>query len=112
MAKLRPLHDRVIVKERKQEQQTTPGGLLIPDIAREKPQEGEVLAVGDGKIVDGERIPLDVRPGDVILYGKYSAREIKVDGESYLIIAEGDIDAVVLRDQDRQSEDREITPAE
>lgn len=93
--KVRPLHDRIIVK-RLEEEQKTKGGIIIPDSAKEKPQEGEVLAVGNGKVLDdGKKIALDVKVGDKILFSKYSGTEIKVDGEEYLIIKEDDVQAIV-----------------
>ena len=85
-----PLHDRVLVR-RLEAKETGNGGIIIPDTAKEKPQEGEVVAVGAGKIEKGHRIPLDVKVGDRILFGKYSGNEIKVDGEEYLIFREEDI---------------------
>ncbi|MEE4638278.1 MAG: co-chaperone GroES, partial [Wenzhouxiangella sp.] len=88
---LRPLHDRVIVK-RVEEERTTPGGIVIPDSAAEKPIRGEVLAVGNGKILDnGEQKALDVKVGDKVLFGKYSGTEVKVDGEELLVMREDDI---------------------
>ncbi len=81
-----PLHDRVLVK-RIEEKETVKGGIIIPDTAKEKPQEGEVIAVGAGKIEKGERVPLDVKAGDRILFGKYSGTEIKLEDEEYLILA-------------------------
>ena len=93
--KLRPLHDRVIVK-RQEEERRSPGGIVIPDTAKEKPIQGEVIAVGNGKVLDDGRLrPLDVRPGDRILFGKYSGTEVKVDGEELLVLREDDIMAVV-----------------
>jgi chaperonin GroES len=92
---LRPLHDRVIVK-RVEEERTTPGGIVIPDSAAEKPIRGEVLAVGNGKILDnGEQKALDVKVGDKVLFGKYSGTEVKVDGEELLVMREDDIMAVI-----------------
>lgn len=86
-----PLHDRVLVR-RIEEEETTKGGLIIPDSAKEKPQEGEVVAVGAGaRDEDGDRIPLDVKAGDRILFGKWSGTEIKLDGEELLIMKESDI---------------------
>jgi len=85
-----PLHDRVLVK-RIEEKETVKGGIIIPDTAKEKPQEGEVIAVGAGKIEKGERIPLDVKAGDRILFGKYSGSEIKLDNEEFLILREEEI---------------------
>ena len=85
-----PLHDRVLIK-RIEEKESIKGGIIIPDSAKEKPQEGEVIAAGAGKIEKGERIPLDVKAGDRVLFGKYSGTEIKVDDEDYLILREDEI---------------------
>ena len=93
--KLRPLHDRVIVK-RMEEETTSPGGIVIPDSATEKPSRGEVVAVGNGKILEsGDVRPLDVKAGDKVLFGKYSGTEVKVDGEEYLVMSESDVMAVL-----------------
>jgi chaperonin GroES len=93
--KLRPLHDRVIVK-REAEERKSPGGILIPDTATEKPTYGKVLAIGNGKILeDGKVRPLDVKVGDKILFGKYSGTEVKLDGEEVVVMREEDIMAVV-----------------
>ncbi len=93
--KLRPLHDRVIVK-RMEEERMSAGGIVIPDSATEKPVRGEVLAVGNGKILDnGEKRALDIEVGDTILFGKYSGTEVKVDGEELLVMREEDIMAVI-----------------
>ena len=95
MAKFTPLHDRILVR-RVAESETTRGGIIIPDTAKDKPQEGEVISVGKGKInEEGKVRPLDVKEGDRILFGKYSGTEIKVDGEEFLIMREDDILAVV-----------------
>ena len=92
---IRPLHDRVVVK-RLDEERTSPGGIVIPDSAAEKPSRGQVLAVGRGKALDsGELRALDVKVGDEVLFGKYSGTEIKLDGEELLIMREDDISAVV-----------------
>ena len=92
--KLRPLHDRILVR-RIEEEEKTKGGLIIPDTAKEKPQEAKVIAVGKGKVNDdGELRPLDVHKGDRILFGKYSGTEIQLDGEENLIIREDDVLAV------------------
>ena len=92
---LRPLHDRILV-ERIEEEEQKVGGIIIPDSAKEKPQQGKVIAVGAGKAdKDGKRIPLDVQNGDTILFGKYSGQEIKVDGNEYLIMREDEVLAVV-----------------
>ena len=91
---LRPLHDRVIVK-RLEEETTSPGGIVIPDTAAEKPSRGKIVAVGNGKVQDnGEIRALDVKVGDVILFGKYSGTEVKVDGDELLVMREDDIMAV------------------
>jgi len=93
--KVRPLHDRVIVK-RMEEQEKTKGGIIIPDTAKEKPVEGKVIAVGSGKVTeDGKRIPLQVKEGDRVLFGKYAGTDIKINGEEHLIMREDDIIAVV-----------------
>ena len=88
---IRPLHDRVIIKRLDEEQQVR-GGIIIPDTAKEKPQHGEVIAAGEGKFrEDGTRQPLDVTPGDRVLFGKYSGSEVKIDDEEYLIMREDEI---------------------
>jgi chaperonin GroES len=94
--KLKPLGDRVVVKASEAEQQTK-SGLFIPDTAKEKPQKGTVIAVGEGRWDDDgkKRIPLDVKAGDVVIYGKYGATEIKIDGEELLILSDRDIYAIV-----------------
>ena len=93
--KIRPLQDRVIVR-RLEEEEKTKGGIIIPDTAKEKPQEGKVIAVGKGKMTeDGKLIPLDVKVGDKILFGKYSGTEIKIEGEEHLIMREEDILGVI-----------------
>jgi chaperonin GroES len=93
--KIRPLHDRIIVK-RIAEEEKTKGGLIIPDTAKEKPLEGRVIAVGNGKVLeDGTVRPLDVKPGDRVLFVKYGGNEIKIDGEEHLMLREEDILAVV-----------------
>ena len=95
MAKVRPLHDRLLVK-RIEETETVKGGIIIPDSAKEKPQEGEVIAVGNGKILDnGSKVALDVKAGDKILFGKYSGTDIKIDGEEYMILREDEVLAVI-----------------
>ncbi|MGA8597034.1 MAG: co-chaperone GroES [Bryobacteraceae bacterium] len=92
---IRPLHDRIVVKRIDQEEQMQ-GGLYIPDSAKEKPQEGQVVAVGNGKKTEeGKVIPLDVKAGDRILFGKYSGSDIKLDGEEYLIMREDEVLAVI-----------------
>ena len=93
--KIRPLHDRILVK-RLEEQETVRGGIIIPDTAKEKPQEGKVVAVGNGKVGDdGKRIPLDVKAGDKILFGKYSGSEVKIEDDEYLILREEDVLAIL-----------------
>ena len=92
--KLKPLGDRLIIKA-VDEEETTASGLVLPDTAKEKPQTGEVVAVGDGRIEDGERIPLDVKEGDKVLYSKYGGTEIKVEGEDLLVLRESDVLAIV-----------------
>ena len=92
---LKPLNDRVIIKPSEAEEQTK-SGLVIPDTAKEKPQKGEVVAVGEGKLTeDGDRMPIDVSAGDVVIYGKYSGQEIKIDGEEYMILKADEIYAIV-----------------
>ena len=89
--KLRPLHDRILVK-RLEEQDERHGSIIIQDTAKEKPQEGKVIAVGNGKVTDdGKKLPLDVKGGDRILFGKYSGSEVKIDGQEYLILREEDV---------------------
>jgi len=93
--KIRPLHDRVIIR-RMEEERTSPGGIVIPDSATEKPIKGEVIAVGNGKLLDsGETRALDLKAGDKVLFGKYSGTEVKVDGEEVLVMREDDIVAVI-----------------
>jgi chaperonin GroES len=95
MAGIRPLQDRVVIK-RIEEGEQIRGGIIIPDSAKEKPQEGEVIAVGNGKTLSsGERSPLDVKPGDRVLFGKYSGNEIKLNDEDYLIMREEDILGII-----------------
>ncbi|EXJ16666.1 co-chaperone GroES [Imhoffiella purpurea] len=92
---IRPLHDRVVVR-RMEEERTTAGGIVIPDSATEKPIQGEIVAVGNGKILDsGEARPLDVKVGDRVLFGKYSGTEVKLDGQEFLVMREEDIMGVV-----------------
>ena len=93
--KVKPLYDRILVK-RIEEKEQKRGGIIIPDSAKEKPQQGKVIAAGNGKFKDdGQRVPLDVKAGDSILFGKYSGQEIKLDGDEYLIMREDDVLAVV-----------------
>ena len=92
--KVRPLHDRVIVK-RVEEEEKTKGGIIIPDTAKEKPMEGKVVAVGNGKLLDnGKKVPLEVKEGDRVLFGKYAGTEIQIDGEEHSIMREDDIIAI------------------
>jgi chaperonin GroES len=93
--KVRPLHDRIVVKRIEEGEQVV-GGIIIPDSAKEKPQQGKVAAVGAGKLDDkGKRIPMDVKEGDTILFGKYSGQEIKLDGEEFLIMREDEVLGVI-----------------
>ncbi len=93
--KIKPLHDRAVVR-RLEEERTTPGGIVIPDSAAEKPSRGEVVAVGTGKILENGQVrPMDVRVGDNVLFGKYAGTEIKIDGEEYVVMREDDIMAVL-----------------
>lgn len=92
---IRPLHDRVVVKRLEAEEEVR-GGIIIPDTAKEKPQQGEVVAVGNGKILEnGTRLEMDVKVGDRVLFGKYSGTEVKIDGEEYLILREDEILGVI-----------------
>ena len=100
---VRPLHDRIIV-ERLEEGEQQIGGIIIPDSAKEKPQQGKVIAAGNGKTKDdGKRQPLDVKAGDLILFGKYSGQEIKLDGEDYLIMREDEVLAVLENGEVKKS---------
>ena len=92
---IRPLHDRIIVRRLEEGEQKV-GGIIIPDSAKEKPQQGEVIAAGEGKLNDdGKRVPLDVKAGDRILFGKYTSQEVKLDGEEYLIMLEDEVLAII-----------------
>ena len=103
MASIKPLQDRVIIR-RIEEGEQIRGGIIIPDTAKEKPQEGEVIAVGEGKKLDnGERVPLDIKEGDRVLFGKYAGTEIKLDGDEYLIMREDDILGVIERANENKS---------
>ena len=96
--KLRPLHDRILVK-RLEEEQVTKGGIIIPDSAKEKPMKGEVIAVGPGRRDDaGALIPMEVKAGDLVLFGKYAGQTVKIDGEELLVMREDDVMGVVERD--------------
>jgi len=88
---LQPLEDRIAVRPVEEEVQTSAGGIIIPDTAKEKPQEGEVVAVGPGRFEDGERVPMDVSVGDRIIYSKYGGTEVKVEGQDYLILTARDV---------------------
>ncbi len=93
--KIRPLHDRVVIR-RVEDERTSPGGIVIPDSATEKPMQGEVLAVGNGKVLEnGDQRGLDVKVGDKVLFGKYSGTEVKVDGEDLLVMREDDIMGII-----------------
>ena len=95
--KIRPLQDRILVK-RLEEEQTTKGGIIIPDTAKEKPSEGLVMAVGKGKVLEnGKQVPLDIKKNDRILFGKYAGTEIKLEGEEYLIMSEDDVLGVIQK---------------
>jgi len=96
MANVQPLGDRVLLQPLEAEEKTS-GGIIVPDSAKEKPQEGKVIAVGKGKVEDGKVIPIEVKVGDKVLYGKYSGTEIKVNGEEMLIVKEEDILAVIKK---------------
>jgi chaperonin GroES len=92
---IRPLHDRIIVRRLEEGEQRI-GGIIIPDTAKEKPQQGKVIAAGNGKVKDnGKLVPLDVKAGDLILFGKYTSQEVKLDGEEYLIMREDEVLAVI-----------------
>ncbi|MEO0139301.1 MAG: co-chaperone GroES [candidate division WOR-3 bacterium] len=94
--KIKPLADRVVVKRFEEEEAKTPGGIIIPDTAKEKPQKGVVVAVGPGRLDEnGKRIPMEVKVGDKVLFAKYAGSEVKVDGEEYLIMREDDILAIL-----------------
>jgi len=91
---LKPLEDRIVVKPQ-EEEETTVSGIVIPDTAKEKPQEGKVVAVGPGRFEEGQRVPVDVKAGDSVIYSKYGGTEVKVEGEEYLILSARDVLAVV-----------------
>ncbi|HEX6262504.1 MAG TPA: co-chaperone GroES [Actinomycetota bacterium] len=93
---LEPLDDRVVVKPG-EEEETTASGIVIPDTAKEKPQEGEVVAVGPGRFEDGSRVPMDVKVGDTVLYSKYGGTEVKIEGEEHLVLSARDILAIVKK---------------
>jgi chaperonin GroES len=91
---LRPLGDKLVVKVKEEEAKTS-SGIVLPDSAQEKPQQGEVIAVGSGEVIDGKKVPLDVHVGDQVIYSKYSGNEVKVEGEQFLIIKQSDVLAIV-----------------
>jgi chaperonin GroES len=93
---LEPLEDRIVVKASEGEE-TTASGLVIPDTAKERPQEGEVIAVGPGRFEEGQRIPMDVKAGDKVIYSKYGGTEVKIEGEEYLILSARDVLAIVRK---------------
>jgi chaperonin GroES len=93
--KLKPLGDRIVVKPKDEDEATTASGLVIPDTAKEKPQLGEVLAVGPGEFKDGDRVPVDVSVGDIVFYSKYGGTEVKYEGDDYLILSSRDVLAVI-----------------
>lgn len=91
---LKPLGDRVVIKV-KEEESTTASGIVLPGTAKEKPQEGEIVAVGSGELVDGKKVPLEVKVGDIVFYSKYSGTEVKINGDEYLIVKQNDILAII-----------------
>lgn len=95
---IKPLHDRVLIERITEEEQKSQGGIIIPDTAKEKPIEGKVVAVGDGAIEDGKKVPLNVKAGDRVLFGKYAGTDIKFGGHEYLIVKESEILAIVTKD--------------
>ncbi len=96
MAKLKPLYDKIVVKRFEEQEQKTPSGIIIPDSAKEKPQMGEVVAVGEGKLLNnGQIVPPKVKEGDVVIFGKYAGTEVELEGEKYLVMSEDEILAVV-----------------
>ena len=93
--KFRPLHDRIVIRRLEGEEKSK-GGIIVPDTAKEKPQEGEVIAVGNGKVLEsGTKVPMDVKAGDKVLFGKYSGTDIKIDGQEFLILREDEVLAVI-----------------
>ncbi len=92
---LKPLGDRIVVKPKEDDNSTTPSGLVIPDTAKEKPQLGDVIAVGPGEFQDGDRVPMDVKKGDVVVYSKFGGTEIKFEGQEFLILSARDVLAVM-----------------
>jgi len=96
MAKLKPLYDKIVVRRFEEQEQKTPSGIIIPDSAKEKPQMGEVVAVGEGKLLNnGQTVPPKVKEGDVVIFGKYAGTEVELEGEKYLVMSEDEILAVV-----------------
>jgi len=91
---IKPLGDRIVIKVLEKEEKTA-GGIVLPDTAKEKPQKGEVLAVGSGELVDGKRVPLEVKVGDKIIFSKYAGTEVKIDNEEYLILRQSDVLAII-----------------
>lgn len=94
--KIKPLHDRVLIK-RVSGEETTKGGIIIPDSAKEKPMEGEIVAIGNGKTIDGKLTPLQVKEGDRVLFAKYAGTDVKIDGDEYLILSEDEILGIVQK---------------
>ncbi len=96
MAKLRPLYDKIVVKRFEEQEQRTASGIIIPDTAKEKPQLGEVVAVGEGKLLqNGQQVPPKVKPGDKVVFNKYAGTEVELDGEKFLIMSEDEVLAIV-----------------
>ncbi|MFN3598981.1 MAG: co-chaperone GroES [Aquificaceae bacterium] len=96
MAKLRPLYDKIVVKRFEEQEQRTASGIIIPDTAKEKPQIGEVIAVGEGKLLqNGQQVPPKVKPGDKVVFNKYAGTEVELDGEKYLIMSEDEVLAII-----------------
>ncbi|MFN3871257.1 MAG: co-chaperone GroES [Aquificaceae bacterium] len=96
MAKLRPLYDKIVVKRFEEQEQRTASGIIIPDTAKEKPQVGEVIAVGEGKLLqNGQQVPPKVKPGDKVVFNKYAGTEVELDGEKYLIMSEDEVLAII-----------------
>ncbi len=96
MAKLRPLYDKIVVKRFEEQEQRTASGIIIPDTAKEKPQIGEVIAVGEGKLLqNGQQVPPKVKPGDKVVFNKYAGTEVELDGEKFLIMSEDEVLAVI-----------------
>ncbi|MEO0270761.1 MAG: co-chaperone GroES [candidate division WOR-3 bacterium] len=97
---IKPLSDRVVIKRIEEEEEKSPGGIIIPDTAKEKPQKGEVMAVGPGRLDDnGNRLPMEVKVGDKVLFSKYAGTEVKIQGDEYLIMREDDILAIIEKNE-------------